>query len=91
MRHAARKPELLAGAIDALAITVVEATELARLVAGAGGAARPPTRLVAARPAAVDLPAITAAAEMEDRAAPPASRLPEALVHHVRPPANAGR
>ena len=89
-RHAHRdEPE--SGPVGALVITVVEPAERARLVARARGTLAPPTGFGATLEPAVDLPAVAAAADMEDHAAPTAPALPKAVVHRARTCANAGR
>lgn len=89
-RHA-RGDEAEPGPVGALVITVVESTQRALLVAGAGGSLAPPAGLGATGEPAVDLAAVAAPADMEDHAAPPASVLPKALIQRARIGANAGR
>ena len=67
-----------------LVIPVVQAAFGAGLVASPGGPAGAPTGLPPARITAVGLPAITAAAEVEDRSAKSAPPLTIAVVHHAR-------
>ena len=89
-RHA-RGDEAEPGPIRALVITVVESTERALLVAGAGGSLAPPPGFGATPEPAIDLPAVAASADVEHHAAPPAPALPKAVVHCARICANAGR
>ena len=91
IRHARGNDELEPGAVGALVTTVVEPPEITALVASSGGSQAPSAGLKAARRSTVDLATIAPPAQVEDRAAAPASRLPKALVHHTRTSANAGR
>jgi hypothetical protein len=73
-------------AVIALVVSMVQPTFLARLVGRIGSGVRRSIALLATRLTAVDLAAITKAADVEDLAAPPAPLLPKTLllVHSAR-------
>ena len=88
MRHAERN-RLEAGSIGALAVAVIQPAFLTGLVTGPGGPAGAPAGDRSTLVLAVHLPTVAPPAEVEDRPAKSAPDFTIAVVHRVRPQANA--
>jgi len=78
-----------AGSVGALAVAVIQSAFVTGLVAPPGGPTGAPTGLLPTEVLTVPLPPVAAAAEVEDRPAKSAPDLTIAVVHDVRPEANA--